>query len=191
MDKLRIPSTKKTCIISFGRTYEANESEIINERVTKFIEGRTGTANQSNEMWVQNFKAREKVEKVQNCTQLNRDLIRTIIKQVVTKLLETKVALSVDDKTWNRGAELPFNEIIASIDKNDLRSLKNNCGGLQTLLRNHRYIFEVVNGRVKIRVPKKIVETAKYKNKPCWFFSNHPDGCPNSSELCVYKHDKH
>ncbi|KRT85599.1 hypothetical protein AMK59_2716 [Oryctes borbonicus] len=191
MDKLRIPSTKNICIVSFGRTYEEDEFEVINERATRFIENRTGTTNRINEVWVQDFKPREKVEKVQNCTQLNRDLIRRILKQVVTKLLESKVVLSGDDGSWNRGGEISFNEIISSIDKNDLKQLKSNCGGLQTLLRNHRYIFEVANGSVKIRVPKKLTELAKYKDKPCWFLKNHPDGCPNSSEQCAYNHEQH
>ncbi|KAK9700618.1 putative AdoMet-dependent methyltransferase [Popillia japonica] len=186
-DKLRIPSTKNICIVSYGRSYESEEFDLINEKVTKFIESKCGTVNKTDE-WVQNFKPRDHVEKVQNCTQLNRELIQRIIKQVVVKILEISVPLNAANKAWNKGATLPFEKIVSAINKEDLKQLKDNCGGLQTLLRNHRYIFEVVNGCVKIRIPKTISEMTKYKDKPCWFFKNHPDGCPNSSELCAYSH---
>ncbi|KAI4460872.1 hypothetical protein MML48_5g00021167 [Holotrichia oblita] len=109
-DKLRIPSTKNVCIVSYGRNYESNEFNLINERVTKFIESKFGTVNKRDE-WVQNFKPRDHVEKVQNCTQLNRDLIKRIIQQVVAKILETPVSFNENNKIWNKGAELPLKKL--------------------------------------------------------------------------------
>lgn len=189
VDKLRIPSTKKICIVSFGRTYDADRYEIINDNITKFIEDKTGSVNKANNEWIGNFKPRNNVEKVKNCTQLDRDLISRILLQVVKRLLEdTCTTVGDDGKLWNRGGTLPFSLLISSIRKEDLKKLKDNCGGLQTLLRNHRYIFEVNKGLVRIRVPKTLNETNKYKDKLCYFFRNHPGGCPNFAETCAYKH---
>ena len=66
---------------------------------------------------------------------------------------------------------------------------------MQTLFRNHHYIFVVEKGTVRIRVPgkdiKKSVKEAskdRIKTKPCWHFVNHPDGCPLPDESCQWIH---
>ena len=41
-----------------------------------------------------------------------------------------------------RAGSLPIQDAICLIDKGQLRQLKSQCGGLQTLLRNHGHIFQ-------------------------------------------------
>ena len=92
--------------------------------------------------------------------------------------------------------------------------LYSECGGLQTLLRNHNYIFVIEpGGKVRLRCPiyddisvgkrkrkgnhnavkfiNKSREMEKFKKtKMCWLFENHPQGCPVSSQDCVWAHGK-
>ena len=82
-----------------------------------------------------------------------------------------------------------------------LKELKSECGGLQTLLRNHNHIFIVDKGTVRLRNPSKdhhdlgkkrpsVSASEKWKKtKPCWFHNNHPQGCPTESEeTCFWLH---
>jgi tRNASer (uridine44-2'-O)-methyltransferase len=93
-----------------------------------------------------------------------------------------------DGQAWNRGGTLHLGELSQKIPAEDRKPLKNECGGLQTLLKNHRYIFNVKNGEVSLRPPPSLNECNKYEDKPCWFHANHPDGCLFRSETCAYKH---
>ncbi|CAI8049007.1 Probable tRNA (uracil-O(2)-)-methyltransferase [Geodia barretti] len=88
-----------------------------------------------------------------------------------------------------------------------LRQLKQECGGLQTLLRNHHQVFAVCRGFVQLRnwavagpehgprrpAKRRSAEDAKrlVKTKPCWFHHNHPQGCPRQfleDSSCPYAH---
>ena len=85
-----------------------------------------------------------------------------------------------------------------------LIKLKSECGGLQTLLRNHSYIFIVEKGSVRLRCPlydehsvgkrkkgRGRGELDKYKKtKICWLFENHPQGCPIIGDDCIWAHGK-
>ena len=88
------------------------------------------------------------------------------------------------------------------------------CGGLQTLLRNHNYIFVIESGgRVRLRCPiyddisvgkrkrkrnsssviknntNKSYSTEQFKKtKQCWLHENHPQGCPIASANCLWAH---
>lgn len=112
---------------------------------------------------------------------------------------------SVDSNTvWNAGGLLSLSELSSKIDSSLLIKLKSECGGLQTLLRNHNYIFIVEKGSVRLRCPlydehsvgkrkkgRGRGELDKYrKTKICWLFENHPQGCPIISDDCIWAHGK-
>ena len=118
--------------------------------------------------------------------------------QAMVKANWGKVSQENLDKSWNAGGKLPLGEIPKSVLNLDLlKELKSECGGLQTLLRNHNHIFIVIKGDVRLRHPladhhdlgKKnpSKNSAKFKGtKPCWFYENHPQGCP--AKDCFWLH---
>merc|ERR1719245_2664485 len=146
-----------------------------------------------------NFKPRESEEKVKNCTKVPKTVIGSIVHKIVEKLLETQIQSF--ENGWNPGRKLHLSEIPSFLDANLLQELKSECGGLQTLLRNHNHIFIVDKGHVRLRNPAKDSHqlgkrkpssnavTEKYrKTKPCWFFHHHPDGCP--AQDCHWIHEE-
>lgn len=189
IDKLRIPSTKKTCIVSFGRTYNETESNAMEKQITNVLNAHYKLNINETDLWIKNFQSRTQIEKVRNCTQLNKDLIKKLVWSVAEALLKDKNFLEkANTQTWNAGGRLTFPQLVQTLNMDDLKQLKNECGGLQTLLRNHRYIFEVAQGSVQLRVPSEFKNVQTYKEKPCWFFLNHPDGCLHTVENCAYQH---
>lgn len=192
VDRLRIPSTKRTCIIGGGRNYKPQDFEAVSDRVTEFVNRHVSDGKQSickSSSWIKNFEPRSPIERVRNCTQLNRDLISKIIRKAVEQILETKKYIErPDGEKWNEGGSVSFSTFSKSVAKEDLVNLKKECGGLKTLLRNHRYIFDVAKDSFQLRKPYLLSETSKYKNKPCWFELNHPDKCLYTADICSYKH---
>lgn len=190
LDKLRIPSTKRQCIIGTRRYMSTEEHDEFDAKLKSFIASRCENRNGDTEDLEKTFKARSVVEKVRNCTQLDKGLIWTIIKIIVTLLLEEKSYLNKENgDKWNQGRRLLLKDIPKHISSENLQDLKKECGGLKTLMKNHRYIFDVQKDSVSLRPPLKLnYETEKYKDKLCWFLTNHPDGCLYSSENCAYKH---
>lgn len=102
---------------------------------------------------------------------------------------------------------LPIPECAQLLDNEELAILKAQCGGLQTLLRNHHQIFNgmprrqffsirqsicfvlVAKGNVSIR--DWMTDSKRYQKnnkRSCWFYTNHPDGCPLDANLCPYAH---
>ncbi|XP_017774402.1 PREDICTED: probable tRNA (uracil-O(2)-)-methyltransferase [Nicrophorus vespilloides] len=182
VDKLRIPSTKRTCIVSFKRNEEQDYDEI-DADISKLIDQSGGGG-----CWVKDFQAREKVERVRNCTQVDRTIVTRLVNLVAGVLLKYKNhSFKRDGKVWNAGIQMPISDLAEKLDPNDLKLLKKECGGLQTLMKNHRYIFDVRHGGVRVREPMLYKDVQKYKEKPCWFFRNHPHGCLHYDE-CAYKH---
>ncbi|XP_018561921.1 probable tRNA (uracil-O(2)-)-methyltransferase isoform X2 [Anoplophora glabripennis] len=180
-DKLRIPSTKRRCLVGVRKKLSEDEMNRINSDVNTFIESRLSSTN---------FKARPNTEAVRNCTQLNRDLIHRLICACVNSLLVQKNYIKkANGNDWNKGSSLTIADLSKAIGKDNLKQLKEQCGGLQTLLRNHRYLFDIRRDVVYLREPPVLSEdTKKYKGKPCWFWRHHPDGCLHSSSDCSFKH---
>ncbi|NXD19560.1 TRM44 methyltransferase, partial [Spelaeornis formosus] len=96
---------------------------------------------------------------------------------------------------------LSLREVAENLNKETLKKLKSEYGGLQTLLKNNHQVFEVLNGRVHIRDWRKEKPSSKtkpevkrrlsaeaFKTRLCWFFIHHPDGCSLPSEACPYAH---
>ncbi|CAG9815628.1 unnamed protein product [Phaedon cochleariae] len=179
LDKLRIPSTRKSCLVGIRKGCD-NDLGHVNLQVNCYIESQMKSQ----------FKPRSVVEEVRNCTKLNRQFISYLVNVCVSFLLEEKNIISKQNgDIWNKGSELSISDISKKVSVADLKSLKNQCGGLQTLFRNHRYIFQVIQGMVILRIPSTIEQVGyKYIKKPCWFQKNHPNGCFNSREECAYEH---
>ncbi|KOC62600.1 putative tRNA (uracil-O(2)-)-methyltransferase [Habropoda laboriosa] len=214
VDKLRIPSTKRTCLIGWERaTEEIKERE---DRIQRMLSVKTTLFRQKYESveaidadsdntikgWICDFKPRDKVEKVRNCTQLEKTLISSIVGIVSNQLLHEGRIISLEGtevKLWNAGRCLELREIAESVPKEMMIRLRKECGGLQTLLKNHSHIFCVAQGKVEFKIPgtervnekskrKKLSSLSRAKTKSCWFYENHPNGCPTTETKCNYRH---
>ncbi|KAF5290017.1 hypothetical protein FQR65_LT11683 [Abscondita terminalis] len=181
IDKLRIPSTKRTCIVSLGRRYQEIEFMSYSEQIKNNVKGQLNNAI---------INTRSAVEKVRNCTQLNKGFLTKIIIEIALVLMKAKDMIEkADGGWWNKGIAMTLSTLAGGLSRGDLRNLKNECGGLQTLLKNHRYIFELNRDFVRLRLPLTASETKlKYKDKLCWFHRNHPDGCLHNEDVCAYLH---
>lgn len=83
--------------------------------------------------------------------------------------------------------------------REELGSLKAQCGGLQTLLRNARRRFVVQAGVVRIALPPSLAAplpdspapcpSPNPSPLPCWLHSHHPQGCPNPGPQCIFSHE--
>lgn len=201
VDKLRIPSTKRVCFIGTDRDYLKSEMELQDIKIQEMINSRCND-NQIAESWSSEFKPRESTEKVRNCTQVNKDVISNIIDTVVTLLLSQNRGIILEEKsekTWNAGGEIELHKLADVIDSEKLKELKKECGGLQTLLKNNGQIFKIESAKVRFRIPGKDTIGNKKKSndskvrkkvKMCWFYMNHPDGCPLIDNKCDFKHSE-
>lgn len=209
LDKLRIPSTKRICLVGRRRIYPKEMMSVRDKLINEIINARSlkGKASSkadgdeeilSESLWSTDFKPRESVEKVRNCTKIDRTVIDEIINTVTEQLLR-KVRNIERSRggTWNAGGQMELAEIAKILDPQTLKKLRNECGGLQTLLRNNSHIFRVAEGCVQFKIPgseiatnkkKKMNKNFRTKVKLCWFHENHPDGCPIDDELCTFKH---
>lgn len=210
VDKLRIPSTKRICLIGWGKrrdvdleTREHRIQEMIGAKATLIRQENT-SVNAGEEAfrlngWICNFKPRDTVEKVRNCTQLEKTLITGIVDTVANQLLSEGRVISLEGSTkkiWNAGRCLELKDLAESIPRENLIRLRKECGGLQTLLKNHSHVFRVAQGKVQFRVPgeqmqeklKRRGAVVRRKVKPCWFHEHHPNGCPTTEANCNFKH---
>jgi len=228
IDRLRIPSTKRICLVGCERNYPEENAVEVDRDVKLLIDSKNSKhvavisreqtssclqmKDSVKEKWLQDVRIREKEEKVRNCTQLNRDLVEEILKLVAEQLLNKRKLILLsstgsEERLWNAGGRLSLEELASLIPREKMKKLKNECGGLQTLLKNNGHVFTVENGNVQLKVPsvealiqkKKPVSLQKShyqggvrsvsrKQKSCWFQINHPDGCPLSDDDCSYRH---
>lgn len=200
MDRLKIPSTKRICIIGRSRLYNEEKHGEFCINIQSLINNQTSTVtDKGSEIWIKDFKAREPTERVRNCTQIDKGLIESIIK-TITKFLLSETLCNV---RWSPGKIVDINDLVKLLPRDQLKSLKSECGGLQTLLKNNHHIFKVQSGKVQLRQPKSIEEmnkeikskktkskSIKLQEKPCWFFGNHPQGCPLEDINCSFLHVK-
>ncbi|KAJ8722521.1 hypothetical protein PYW07_003701 [Mythimna separata] len=198
-DRLKIPSTKRICIVSRDRIYPENEFEEYCNKIDDIIIKDSSNTSQDKNM-ENDFKARESQEKVRNCTQIDKNVIDSIVDCISKYLLE---GCSDSESSWSIGRTAELTELVQLIPKDQLSILKSECGGIQTLLKNNHNIFEVKSGKVSLRYPKTINEvgsnpkkrklkhkTIKVQQKPCWFYNNHPQGCPLTDMDCSFLHVK-
>ncbi|XP_029881577.1 probable tRNA (uracil-O(2)-)-methyltransferase isoform X2 [Aquila chrysaetos chrysaetos] len=157
--------------------------------------------------WMPGFQPREKVVQIRNCASLPRDFVDDVVLNVANLLLNATPPKSCSNmhggntNIWNQGESLSLKEVAEHLNKETLKRLKSEYGGLQTLLKNNHQVFEVLNGRVHIRDWRKEKPSRKtkpevkrhlsaeaFKTRLCWFFIHHPDGCSLPSESCPYAH---
>ncbi|XP_063531560.1 probable tRNA (uracil-O(2)-)-methyltransferase isoform X1 [Cydia strobilella] len=199
VDRLKIPSTKRICLLGRGRRYEEKAFEDQCNQIRNLIDKEQ--VNRNENVWINDFKPRDPVEKVKNCTHIDKNLIQSIVGSITYYLLEGCNVSNI----WNSGKVAGINELVQLIPHDQLKALKSECGGLQTLLKNNHHIFKVQSGRVQLRYPKTVEEVKKdsqyKKNKaksgniriqfrPCWFYNHHPQGCPLSDDKCSFLHAK-
>ncbi|XP_019726911.1 putative tRNA (uracil-O(2)-)-methyltransferase isoform X3 [Hippocampus comes] len=202
-DCLRIPSTKRVCLLGKRRTYEASEEAWAEDRRAGFIRSRhvasEGDGGDPGGPWEMGFRPRERMETVRNCMALSRDLVDGVVLRVAEALLGmSEERPSSGD--WKRGGSLCVGGVAALLPQDTLKQLKNECGGLQTLLKNNHQVFQVEGGTVRIRdwrdarpqrthgKRKAALSPGALKTRPCWFDRHHPQGCPLLAEKCTFAH---
>ncbi|KAM9424614.1 putative tRNA (uracil-O(2)-)-methyltransferase isoform 1-T1 [Pholidichthys leucotaenia] len=174
-DCLRIPSTKRVCLVGKSRNHLASEEPEIEQRRAHYIQSRqmsSGVTEQRSDSrngrdschrnadikscggstWVAGFQPRDRVETVRNCATLPRDFVDSVVLRVVNVLL----AMTMENEggtysEWNKGGSLSVSDVAALLEQETLQLLKKECGGLQTLLKNNHQVFRVEGGRVYIR----------------------------------------
>lgn len=142
------------------------------------------------------FKARdldlENKKSSRNCTKnISFDLKVFIIRKILNKLLEVENYVSKYDGTeWNSGQVVSLNSIASLFDKETLTKLKQECGGIKTLIKNNHQLFETFNNdQVKIRIKQAELNEKKYfKTKQCLFELYHPNGCLLNHLDCFFIH---
>lgn len=240
-DCLRIPSTKRVCLIGKSRTYPPTREASVDEERTHYISSRRGRpkspcsggsappppgaapgpgaldarpghateADASQQgprapaegLWLSGFHPREKAERLRNCAALPREFVDRVVLQVAHLLLGRRSPPGGSAQAWNRGGSLSLAEVAGELDRETLQRLKRECGGLQTLLRNSPQVFQVLNGRVRIRdwreerpqkqeepEAKRRLSPDTFKTRICWFFAHHPDGCVLPADCCPFAH---
>lgn len=203
IDRLKIPSTKRVCLIGSARTMPSDQFEKQCQVIQDFIDSETkNVCSDPSVAWSDGFAARSDVEPVRNCSKIDRGVQDEIVKMVFDHLLVKRRRLEGMVIPWNAGGEASLRELAELINSDRLRKLKNECGGLQTLLKNNHQIFQVIKGTVQIRIPIPYTERLKavqkrpkiaspefvFKQKRCWFLDNHPDGCPFEEIDCSFSH---
>ncbi|KFP88811.1 putative tRNA (uracil-O(2)-)-methyltransferase, partial [Apaloderma vittatum] len=202
-------NNRQTCaVVTYDRRVGFHQKDhsdsVCKEAGLELPENDTETAGT---IWMPGFHPREKVEQIRNCASLPRDFVDDVVLKVANLLLNAtpqKACSSMRDEnshTWNQGESLSLKEVAEHLNRETLKRLKSEYGGLQTLLKNNHQVFEVLNGRVHIRDWRKEKPSRKpkpevkrrlsaeaFKTRLCWFFIHHPDGCSLPSESCPYAH---
>lgn len=203
-DRMRIPSTRRTCFV--GKVKPQTELEwarLLKAKSNMIALSKDGVEETK-------FQPRSAVELVRNCTRVERGIQDEIIDLTAKCLLRGES--KVEPGQWNRGGEINLTDLVELLSKDfkDFHRLKSECGGIQTLLRNHSHIFVVQNKSVRFRSPQELSvdewrnqqnhSKAKrkrpsdshsrkdVKSRACWFFVHHPDGCPQDQDSCRYIH---
>ncbi|XP_032439582.1 putative tRNA (uracil-O(2)-)-methyltransferase isoform X2 [Xiphophorus hellerii] len=176
-DCLRIPSTKRVCLVGKSRTYKQSDEAEIDQRRASYIQSRqtsTGAAVQrsgvrkgrdcchgsvecddtSGSAWGDGFQPRNGAETVRNCTALPRDVVDGVVQKVAEALLGMSEGTSSGD--WNKGVE-----------------------GGTVRIRDWR---DGTESQRRPAVPGAL------KTRLCWFHAHHPQGCPLQEQNCTFAH---
>ncbi|KAA8579135.1 hypothetical protein FQN60_007255 [Etheostoma spectabile] len=183
-DCLRIPSTKRVCLVGQSRNYQLSEEAEAEQRRAHYIQSRqpsSGATVQRSEIgnsvdcfhgnrdtdkspdssWGEGFQPRDRVETVRNCAALPRDFVDGVVLQVANVLL----GMTEDDgrgssSDWNQGVE----------------------GG-------RVYIRDWRNRKSsRVDTKRKPVALGALKTRPCWFYDHHPQRCPLQAQHCAFAH---
>ncbi|XP_053687456.1 probable tRNA (uracil-O(2)-)-methyltransferase isoform X2 [Sabethes cyaneus] len=170
VDRLKIPSTKRICVVGSKRTYTAGQFNIYCDNIQKFISSRVSSgANVENQSLI--FKLRECTEKVRNCTKVDRSVVDDIVAIVFNALIAKKrIASEFPEKNWNAGGTIALGGCV------QLR-IPTKCGQSSK-----------TTEELRRKVKQKNAKHVNFKERACWHFSNHPDGCPFDECDCKFKH---
>ncbi|KAG5446611.1 tRNA methyltransferase 44 [Clonorchis sinensis] len=162
-DVLRIPSTKRVCLV--GRTFSPSSanypSRMSSVEAAVYKEKLSVSATTC-------FVPRSYHEPVLNCTHVPRDITQLISHRIFTQLLRQPPNLdwlhsyqlvvsdsgqiqTLDGRWWNPGGSMDLKTVVSLIEPEHLELMKAQNGGLQTLLRNQHQTFQVTKGRVQLR----------------------------------------
>ncbi|KAK6029091.1 nicotinate phosphoribosyltransferase, (NAPRTase) family, partial [Ostertagia ostertagi] len=180
-DRLSIPSTKRLCYVC------TIPPQGLVPNVEDIIEELTGSSTKV-------FLPRSKVEQVRNCLNVPKDVRLDLTKRFFFKLLEMNDEVQ---NGWRRGGTIELGKLAVLLTPEEKQLMKQQCGGLQTFLRNQHQVFKVTGGMAQIRDWREDASRKFRKSKgasarngisPCWMAEYHPDGCPmkdmlNMSEL--------
>ncbi|GMR42167.1 hypothetical protein PMAYCL1PPCAC_12362, partial [Pristionchus mayeri] len=175
IDKLAIPSTKRTALVC---TVPPNGlREDLEEEIDRLLEeSKKGRV----------FIARAKQEKVRNCSGMGKEAREALIERIVKRLMEGEEK----GEEWRKGQTLTLPQIVSLLSPHEKKMMKEQCGGVQTFLKNQHQIFKVVSGTVSLRDWREETRCApegRLRKSLCWFHANHPDGCP-MNDKCTFSH---
>ncbi|KAF7258747.1 hypothetical protein EG68_04081 [Paragonimus skrjabini miyazakii] len=151
IDVLRIPSTKRICLV--GRNLLSTDQTLRLSQIADAV------AREKQAATVPFFVARGNHEPILNCTRVPGDIKHAVCNMIFAKLLEmepdskhlkskglfvspTGFIKTVDGRWWNPGGQLALNQVAMVLEREQLESMKSQNGGLQTLLRNHHQAFQ-------------------------------------------------
>ncbi|CAG7827543.1 unnamed protein product [Allacma fusca] len=201
IDRLRIPSTKRTCIIGV-----LEESKLNDKNVDLYCENIIRNHSASNEEHL-NFQPRCAVEPVRNCTKIGQTVVVNIVKILFDFLISdisesnnvviehfSDAKVKTNEVIWNAGKQdVKLSDAIKIIPPELRQQMKAQHGGFQTLVRNHGHIFRVIDGYVRLRQPHwtdidSVQNTQRIRTKKCYLNDHHPDKCPLPSHVCRFRH---
>ncbi|XGW16738.1 hypothetical protein V3C99_001852 [Haemonchus contortus] len=179
-DRLSIPSTKRLCFVC------TIPPQGLARDVDEVIRKLTSPATKV-------FLPRSKVEQVRNCLNVPKDIRLDLTKRFFFKLLEADERMK---NGWRCGGAIELQKLAALLTVEEKQLMKQQCGGLQTFLRNQHQVFKVTGGMAQIRDWREEATRIFKKGKgspsrsgvtPCWMAEYHPDGCP-MKDACYFKH---
>lgn len=91
-DRLRIPSTKRICLIGQTRNYDLDQWEKIKIKINEYLSQKCPQAPQNSirtntETWSQGFKARNPIQEIKNCTQIRPEIRDKLVNEIAFLLL--------------------------------------------------------------------------------------------------------
>ncbi|KAK5974352.1 hypothetical protein GCK32_002259 [Trichostrongylus colubriformis] len=148
-DRLSIPSTKRLCFVCTIPPHGLVPNvEVVIEELT---------ASSTNI-----FSPRSKIEQVRNCLNVPKDLRLDLTKRFFFKLLESDGEVQ---NGWRPGGAIELSKLAALLTSEEKQLMKQQCGGLQTFLRNQHQVFKVTGGIARIRDWREDASRASRKSK--------------------------
>ncbi len=158
-DKLRIPSTRNFCLICRYKK-DVNNSDIVDtldlelkKKIDELISGHADTGK-----FVARDLVQEQAKSARNCTKnIEKGLQMMIVKQVIENLLLGNCVFikKWDGGEWNAGRQVSLTDIAGLFETEMLAKMKQECGGVKTLLKNFHQLFLVFDrDQVRLKVWK-------------------------------------
>ncbi|XP_022190680.2 probable tRNA (uracil-O(2)-)-methyltransferase [Nilaparvata lugens] len=131
IDKMRIPSTKRICLIGSTRSCPREDYDSVIERIDSMIKDKCVSDNKS-EM---DFKPRASVEKVTNCTQVDKNIVSSIVSLITRELLSNAVNSSENSKSV---VNISGSEVNNKSEVNTSKSRVDTSGNISRIISNEK-----------------------------------------------------